>query len=393
MLPVRGTRVASLLAGGLLLGSLLFLAGRPELPQARAWARSESGVPVQRLPSGERRFLLVPTANEARPQPTIEPASCEPSRIVLELVGAEGEPLVKARCELLLSVWGDTKRVELTTRGNVLEIGLDDSWLKGQWDLDTQYMNGRILVRAPEHAPLSSDTFYWIGGRHGSRIVERAEIHFPRGQGFEISRGETVHGRLALRRPGTRILRLVDTEDQPLVGLPVGAALFWSNENHCGVVSGAESLGEFTSDAYGQIEIPDGNHEYALSFHTWGIWHHCTLADPQNTYAPMRWIGWLEDETTTIRFRWKEVAPLRLRVTRDGNPAIDVDLYANIGWAGCGATWGLAGQPDAKGRILVEEFWYEGMDRIWLQDAAGERLWSTDPRELERDRELVVELP
>ena len=80
-------------------------------------------------------------------------------------------------------------------------------------------------------------------------------------------------------------------------------------------------------------------------------------------------------------------------MTRGDAPVVDRALLSNLAWAGCGITWGVLGRTDHKGRILVPRFWYEGHDRLWLQDEAGKELWSVDPRGLDPNREIEVKLP
>jgi hypothetical protein len=312
------------------------------------------------------------------------------SQLLLELVGADGQPLLTSRCELLLSSWYGTRRVELYVERNLLVIPLDEAWIRRRRKTGPRWESGRVLIRAPGHAAICSDSFQWIGAPGpDSTSLERTLIRFPRDLEFDVARGESRRGNLNLRRPQPRAVRVVDADGSPVADMRVAIHLFWSNENHCGALSGYEQLGQGTSDENGRVVVPDGQFEYAFQFRE----HEWILDPPEETYAPMRWIGRLESETTTIRFRRKVYAPLTLRVTRGDAPVVDLGIYANLAYAGCGATWGMLATTDRDGQIMVEAFWYEGHDRIWVEDKARKVLWSTDPRELDPTRVIEAKLP
>ena len=309
----------------------------------------------------------------------------------IAVVGEHRQPLPVTKAELLLTAWGDTRRVPLAAdRGRVI-VPLDSEWLLERWpgrfrEIDEAF----LLIRAEGGAAIRSAPFQWLGTRAdlAGRLVERAEIVFPRHEKVIIARGEQVEFQLVLRREQERYLRFVDEGDGAVAGVQVRTYLFWSDKNHCGYLDGAELLDEGTSDEAGRVRIPDGDYAYAFELHKRP---YVLAAQPALGVQTM--VARLSAEETRVSLSRLERVPLRLRVRRAKKAAAGETLYGIAANCRCGACSGFLAQTDVNGEIQEDEFYPQEFEQIFLEDAGGRRIWQADPRAWAGEQRIEIEVP
>jgi hypothetical protein len=189
----------------------------------------------------------------------------------------------------------------------------------------------------------------------------------------------------------------------PAPGIRVETFRFWSASNHCGQWTGADLIGQGTSDAQGVVEIPDGQFTYGLKM----------MSRP---YAPAEnpkkgfhwaWISDLELGETVIRVKKLEELRLKMKVTRGGRPAAGESLRAIAAYhEGCGTDYGHLAQTGEQGDLDISDFCPTLYSLLYFQNADHEqvkqggwappdqdRIWSMDPADLLPGQMLQIDLP
>jgi hypothetical protein len=310
--------------------------------------------------------------------------------LTLRFVDSEQLPVQVSRAELLAVAWGDVRRFELVPQGATLKLDLSPGWLKSRWperftDLEKAY----VYVEAPGFAPVRSDPFVWLGSHswHDSPGVTATEVSFPNASSVALSGGDHATLTLALREPLKRTITLVDDKGMPLAGVKLRAFMFWSASNHCGVLAGADPLGIFQSDDRGEIDLPDGDFEYALEIEAApGLFRDAGREDSRTLISYLR----PGDRILHIHVLPRRVLSVHIR--RDGRPAANVTLNGSLGnCGGCGVCWGPLGMSDAEGRITIQDFEPETLDALCVCSAQGRAIWSISPKDLS-DGPLEIDL-
>lgn len=304
--------------------------------------------------------------------------------------GEQGQPLSVSSAELLVTAWGEARRIPLPVEGGRVVVVLDSAWLQERWpgrfgDVDEAF----LFIRAEGGAAIASAPFQWIGMRAdlGGHLVERAVIAFARHRPVTVARDEQVEFRLVLRREQERYLRFVDEGNNPVAGVLVRTQLFGSDKNHCGLLAGAELLDEATSDDAGRVRIPDGDFTYAFE-----LSRRPYVLAAQPALGVQTMVARLSERETTVSLRRLAQVPLRLRVQRSGRQAADYTLYGVAAHCRCGACSGFLAQTDTNGEIREEEFYPQEFERIFLEDAQGRRVWQADPRAWKGEQRVDIEV-
>ena len=300
----------------------------------------------------------------------------------LEFVDTDGTPVQVAKAELLLSAWGmEAERVELETSPDGLSLELEPEWLRSRWPPGWPSPPGgrplafrvgaHLYLQAPPLAAIQSDRFQWPGGVPGDSVDpdRRTTITFPRGQEAVVPQGQHVRMTLVFRPRAPRRVRFVDPRGRPWSDFRFHTSMFWSDDNHCAVVTGSESLGSHVTDAAGWSELPDGEFVYALGIR----WPHMYAGRSlEDSRTPQRLIARLTDPGSAVVVRELKVRPLEVRVRLGGKPAAGLHLRARGAFCGCGACDGPVGTTDGNGRIRREDFRPDSHDEIWLMDGDTE---------------------
>ncbi len=309
----------------------------------------------------------------------------------IAVLGEQGRPLPVSTAELLVTAWGDARRIPLSAdRGRVV-VPLDNEWLQERWPGRFREVDEAFLfIRAEGGAAIASAPFQWIGTRAdlGGRLVERAEIAFPRHRPVSIARGDQVEFQLVLRREQERYLRFVDDSNNPVAGVLVRTHLFWSDKNHCGYLAGAELLDEAMSDDAGQVRVPDGDFAYAFE-----LSRRPYVLAVQPALGVQTLVARLAEREPTVSLRRLAQVPLRLRVQRAGKPAAGETLYGVAANCRCGACSGFLAQTDTNGEIQEDEFYPQEFEQIFLEDAEGRRVWHADPRAWIGEQRIEIKVP
>ncbi len=310
------------------------------------------------------------------------------AELELRFRDGDGKPVRVARAELLLVAWGVADRLPLSVDHDVLSLDLLSDWLRSRWpgpisSLDRAY----LLVHADGFAPLRSEPFPWLGSRgdsHGPR-VESTTVDFRQGRSATLREGDRASLEVTLRRPLPKALRLVDEAGQPVAGLEPKAFLYWSADNHCGALSGAEPLTAATSAADGRLAVDDADAEVALELPEGAGW---ALAAALGTPFPRRFVGHLPAGETTLVLHRYRTRPLALRFLRDGRPVAGATLVGALDDC-CGACSGPLAVTDAEGWARVEGLPYEQLLEVSLEGGDGAALWRASPGELPTQPQLV----
>ena len=325
------------------------------------------------------------------------PADSQPVAVTglrLRFVDAQRRPVQLSKAELLLVAWGDADRLPLAVQGERLNLDLSPSWLRSRWprrfaDLEKAY----LYVQAEGYAPICSLPFHWLGSHEAPKSpgLVLVTIDFRQGVPARLHEGEYAERTIVLHRPRTRRVTLVGDDGKPLAGVRGSVYMFWSASNHCGFLSGAEPLGTFVSDEAGQFTVPDGDFQYALVLQD----RRSVFRAPpgpgvttiiQNLVSPTgaqasTLISFLHPPNTTFGVHQFARRPLVVRVLRDGKPLPQVTLMGSIANC-CGACSGPLGTSDAEGRIVVEDFYPEELDELFICGPDDGRVWRLSPREL-----------
>ncbi|MCP3915242.1 MAG: hypothetical protein GY711_06785 [bacterium] len=312
--------------------------------------------------------------------------------MILEFLDSDGKPLAPLRCELLLVRWGGAELVRLEADGTRVRLPIDVASVRDRCGRDVQADSmGFLFIEAQDHAPVRSEAIAWIGQPGGDATRrEETEFGFPGATHVALSRGSTATMSVRLRRAVPRVVRLATREGEPVSGALVRTCVFFSSSNHCARMSSRE-IASGRTDAFGCIEVPDGDWEVGLRIEApeWLLEH------PRLPEYPMELVTRLVDEETVVLLRRKVVRRLRLVVREADRPAPGKRLYARharVPGGVCGAYSGLLDTTDREGRIDWPTFFPGDFDRLWLEDARGEILWEGDPREMDLEDVVTIEL-
>jgi hypothetical protein len=291
-------------------------------------------------------------------------------------VDEAGRPLRLLRAELFLNVWGDHRHVPLVSSERGAAVPLDRFWLCTEWPerCNDSDLGARVILQADGYVPVVSALFAWLGmvdpatGEGAPRSA--VEIRFPGAAGITITDGESKEVGLKMRRGGPRMLRIVDPGGRPIPAVEVKTFLFLSMSSHCGGTNG-EVLSEGSSGSDGELLIPDADMEYAFEFSK----AHYVLQKPKDTADPMRLIRELTATATTVVLRPMEKRPLFLEITNGELPGTWIDVSACVAACPCGACCGLLGVTDRAGRLTLEDFYPDEIDRVMVVDSSKQVLW------------------
>jgi len=339
-------------------------------------------------------------ADPGAPGAAAEATAGAGSRLTIIGRDAAGGTVGISSAEILLSAWGEAKRLPLEVRDGKTALTLDLAWLVERWPLagDSAH-KGYLYMKAEGFAPVRSEPFLWIGSRDPASAWEPAaasDVRLGDGTAVRIEEGRSGTLPVTFRRPRPRHLRLVERDGSPVAGARIYAALFWSNENHCGVLSGFEALGSWTSDDRGAIAVPDLDGEYAL-----------TLDGPMEgrpevrvfespgtvSWDPRVLIARLGEEETEIVVHERKRRPIEMAVTRGGSPAAGWILFMKLREPACidDGIHELA-RTGVDGRLGVSAFIPEDCEEVWLAPPGGGRAWTGAPEDLP-DGPFEVKLP
>lgn len=289
--------------------------------------------------------------------------------LTLDFVDTEGQGADVAKAELLLVAWGETRRLELGTTGSRLTLVLEPAWLRSRWPRFDDQMGVYLHLQAPPLAAIRSNRFRWPVDEDAG-----ATIRFPGNREVAVTGGEDARVRLTFRPAAPRRVRIVDPHGMPVAGGRIDVAMFWSESNHCGHLAGADPLGNFTPDADGWIEVPDGDFEHVLSLV--GVrWRNHVFANAGAIGS--RLITRLREPATEVVVRELAARRVEMLVRKNAEPAAGVKLQGYLADC-CGACAGTLSTANERGRIRLDAFRPERYSSVWFEDDNGDR-WSTTP--------------
>ena len=227
---------------------------------------------------------------------------------------------------------------------------------------------------------MTSRPFSWLGGGQspGGEPVTSVTIEFFGSAPVRLQEGDSKELVLPFRHPVQRVIRLVDQHGRAIPGVKVVAQIFFFSSNHCGATEG-ETLVRGDTNRAGEVVVPDANAEYALEFYR----EHHVLQQPTEAGFPKRLIRELPAPVTTVALRKLEKSPLLLEVNSGGLPAVGLQLEACVAHCPCGACCGKLGETDQLGRVLIEDFYPEEIDRMAITDRSGKVLWEGNSGDLQ----------
>lgn len=308
-------------------------------------------------------------------------------------IGVDGSRIKKA--ELLLVWWGDTERIplalEITNGRAVWKLPLDADWLR------TMGIHGQLPDRSFVYLQLEegfssvrSESFGWIAtepdsktGPDNSKASAETTVDFGLGRAIRVRAGEVRELVLTPRAVVSRQLRFIDDENQPVSDITVSAHMFWSRDNHMGVLSGIEPLVQgLVPNAQGIVTVPDGDFEYAIDVKG----RHFSIKDsdagPYNTVVTR-----LTTAERIIRIHRHRPYKVSLQVLIGDQQARRASLTGSV--PGCtGACSGGAGTLDDQGRITLPDFYPEEVT-VCLGDEFGKPIWWLTPEPAQQ----IVRLP
>ena len=341
-----------------------------------------SGVSTSALPVPPEPVPPESGPTMRKPDPSFD------AEIVVTLRNEAGLQIGFSKAEVLAAAWGEVRRTELPTDGDRLTLGLEE--LHGFLDssfADGQHVLGVFLyLRSVGHAPVRSDRFLWRKDPDHPERARHLVIGFPSGESVTVDGDGKFELDLTLRWPETRFVRFVDDDRQAVRGVSVDSYMFWSSDNHCGVLSGADWLGKGVSDDDGRVRIPDGDFEYALTIEKK---HHVVVDSHVN---PKRFVGVLERGEAVVQLHLRATGTLDLRLMNGGEPLTGTSVMGRLADHGCGISWGPLATTDEEGRILLSGFCHEMYSKLFINNADGSVFWEADPRAWQRQGVVRVDL-
>jgi hypothetical protein len=286
----------------------------------------------------------------------------------LTLRDADGRVVTPTRADIYLDIWGGGQLVSLPREGQSAVVRVDQDWLCGassEFCKNRMYGPSRLILKADGYAPVTA-VVTWPSQQLPARI------EFSGGRGVGIAEGTAGKFDITLRRPVTQIVSVVDENGQPASGIAVDASLYFEATNHSGVVEG-ESILQATTDASGQIRVPDVDGEVAIELQRGRY----VLRDP-DPVSPFRKIMTPGTTTpTTLVLHRFEKQPLNLNFVSRTGSASGLILGTCLKFCS-GACCGDEATTDAMGQLHIENFYPEEIDSLYLTDKSGTVLWRGD---------------
>jgi len=354
--------------------------GAPPAAVQRTISRNQ---PSQNPPEARRAIVTRSPESEATNVPPEPPLAAD---LVITLQNEEGSPIRFSKAEILAAAWGEVKRMELPTTRNRLTLSREEL----RRLLAENFAEGHgvclayLYLQSTGYVPIRSDPFLSDGELCYEESAQELTIGFPVGERLTVDRDGEGNWSLVLRRPEPRFVRLVDDYGRPVAGVAVTSHMFWSTDNHCGMLTGADWLGSGVSDHAGRVKIPDGDFQYALI-----IKKRYHVVRDYYGYKD-RFVGYLERGEAIVPLHVMATGPLELRLTTNGQPLANTVVSARLAGYSCGATWGPLGTTDAKGRVLLPSFCHERYESVYVDDANGFTVWQEDPRAWQAQGQKVV---
>jgi hypothetical protein len=287
----------------------------------------------------------------------------------LTLRDADGRVIAPTRADIYLDIWGGGQLVSLPREGQSAVVRLDQEWLCGassEFCKNRMYGPSRLILKADGYAPVTA-----IVNWPSQQLPARVE--FSGGRAVGIVEGTAGKYDITIRRPVTQIIRIVEENGTPAVGISVDAHVFFAATNHVGAVEG-ESLIEGHTNANGEMPIPDVDGDIAIELQRGRY----VLQDPDDI-DPYRKILVFGNTTSVAKMLLHrfEKQPLNLNfVSRTGN-ASGLILGTCLKFCS-GACCGDEATTDAMGHVHIENFYPEEIDSLYLTDKSGTVLWKGD---------------
>ena len=327
-----------------------------------------------------------------------------PTLLELRFVDPNGNDVQLDKAELLLVGWGVTDRIELEPTEKGLQVNLDPEWLRPRMESHESYKrdwfesleSAYLYIQANPFASIQTLPFRWLGDSRG--FSGPVKISFPGGEEAIVEKGTVGSATITLREKVQRRIRIVDPNGKPMQGVGLHANVNWSTRNHCGALVKLDSLGQFTTDDQGIVELPDGDFEYALELRGGGI--PGVFQNPSHTYFPDRTITRLDlVETEMVVRLYSKRDRLELVFRRDGMPAKNANLLGYSSYCACGACWGSAGKKIGEGRFELADYYPETYEYIFLVEGEVKEpiwektIWKVDGTSLMESELIEVDLP
>lgn len=302
----------------------------------------------------------------------------QPPIVHLKARDGEGRAVTLESAYLLMDVWGGTRDVELSPSGDELTLVLNQHSTREWWpEAGERLEHIYLYLRAEGYADVLSHSFQWPGASVDTQSEDSTEITFESGGRTRIGPGQEKDLEVLFRRPQARFLQLLDGQNRPVQGVDVRALMFWSSNNHCGYPAGKRLLLEGSTDARGQLEVPDGDHPYAFQFLI-HYNHPLRIARPKARLLPPRIEMRLEQRLTVIRV--ERLEPTRVRILDSGKPASGKRFHACLANCFCGACCNGIGIVSAAGWVEFDApFYRQHWRKAGFRDEKGYS-WETDPR-------------
>ena len=312
-------------------------------------------------------------------------AAAEATELRVRIKGPNSTPARIEKAEVLLVGWGWTERIPLPFADDVVRIAFDSPAMRTQVldrfpNLETAF----IHIQAQDLTPIVSEPFAWPGSKPQRNLsaigVDEIRVDFRDKRIATVKESRDQELTVELKRPSLRQIRIVDDLAKPVSGLKVAAFMFWSNDNHCGRMSGADLLMNGVTDSEGKMTVPDGDFEYAFQLLDGHI--RFTMPDAGDTtgYIILR----LTSRETQLWVHQYSSRPLTLRVFSGDTPLAGVIFNgASNTCSSCHTCGGpVQGATDTSGTLAIERFYPEDFDTLCLLTDNGATLWQTVTRKL-----------
>jgi hypothetical protein len=156
--------------------------------------------------------------------------------------------------------------------------------------------------------------------------------------------------------------------------------MFWSNENHCGAMSGGDLLVSGGTDNDGRLSVPDGDFEYAFEL----LDPHVRFSSPNARDTTGYVIANLTSRETDMWVHVSSSRPLDLSVFAGKSPLAGVVFSGSINGCGscrvCNGPVGAA--TDRAGTLAIDPFYPDDFDNLCLIGDDGAVLWHAVTRRL-----------
>lgn len=271
--------------------------------------------------------------------------------------------------ELLLTGWGISERFPLSHTNEALTVVLEKEWLKQYWTYRiVDLSEARILVYASGYAPQLSDPFPWIHDAdhlpHFSPNVQTL-LSFTGNEGRMIQEGQNITFPLIFYLPQPRTIVLIDDLGSPLPNIRVAIYLFWSHENHCGVMYEDFPVGTFMTDMSGRFTIPEaGKGTYFLDIQSDDAMYCLKGAKRHDAYCAQTTLQ-LDDPETVIALHSLQQITFDFVLKRpESLQGEDLGLYEQIETP-CGFGGGRVGIFSASEKLSVQCY-PEQIEQMWI---------------------------